>query len=92
MSNTYSPSQFKNALLKKLKNHIPSCTICGHNQFTMTNDFVSHFCQNTYGTISIGKNVPTGFIICNNCGHIEFFSLGVLGLLNADDKGDCNNE
>ena len=32
-------------------------------------------------SINIGPHIPSGMIICEYCGHIDFFALGVLGLV-----------
>ena len=35
--------------------------------------------------INLGPNIPAGMVICEKCGHIEFFAMGPLGLLNTED-------
>lgn len=80
MNTKYSSDEFKNALLKKLNNKLPKCTMCGNDKYILSEDFTSLFSQNDLKSISIGKYVPAGVIICRNCGHIELFALGMLGL------------
>ena len=36
--------------------------------------------------LDLGPSIPSGLIVCENCGHIELFALGSLGLLKK--KGD----
>ena len=35
--------------------------------------------------ISLGPNIPAGVVVCENCGHMEFFAMGSLGLLKAEE-------
>lgn len=32
-----------------------------------------------------GKMIPTVMLVCNHCGHIDRFALGVLGLMEGED-------
>lgn len=34
---------------------------------------------------SVGPNIPAGVVVCENCGHMEFFAMGSLGLLKAEE-------
>lgn len=33
-----------------------------------------------------GKMIPSVILVCGNCGHIDKFSLGVLGLMEVEDN------
>ena len=39
-------------------------------------------------SVSIGPTIPAGMVICQQCGHMDFFALGILGLLNEKDGND----
>lgn len=38
--------------------------------------------------ISLGPNIPAGIVVCENCGHMEFFAMGSLGLLKTEEHDD----
>lgn len=80
--NKFNQNEFANALLGKCtKNEIRQCPFCGGNDFTTTENFATIMIGDDLSNISIGPNIPSGMIICKNCGHIDFFALGALGLL-----------
>ncbi len=82
----YIPEKFVSSLNEKLSNKkFPSCRFCGCNQFTTTDSFGSILIGKDMNGLSLGPTIPTGIIICENCGHIEFFALGALGLLDSKD-------
>ena len=86
----YDSSAFIKALNGRLGNRgIPQCPFCGGNKFTTTEKYANILIDDSIGKISIGPSVPAGMIVCERCGHIEFFALGVLGLLN--DSGRNND-
>ena len=84
----YDPKKFVNELSKQMNGRgFPNCPYCGGNKFTSTDKFSSIIIGDDLGSINIGPSVPAGMVICEKCGHIEFFALGVLGLLNrAEDE------
>jgi len=78
----YEPKEFISALGNKLHNqNVPPCQYCGGNKFTSTDKFATILISDDHSGITLGPNIPSGMIICENCGHIEFFALGSLGLL-----------
>ena len=84
--NKYNPQDFISALEKKRGTNIyPTCPYCGGNHFTSTDKFASILIGDDLGSVNIGPSIPAGMVICEKCGHIEFFALGVLGLLNESD-------
>ncbi len=90
MSNHYSADEFRKVLLRRLNQKIPPCPFCGESSFSTNGDFVSLLSQKEFGTIQIGAHIPVGIVVCNNCGHIEQFALGALGLLNKAQE-EVNN-
>ena len=86
MANEYSASAFRKVLFERLNGALPKCSICGGNSFTTPDDYTSLLSQNDFSNLSIGRNVPAAMIVCKQCGHIEFFSLGILGLLKKPEK------
>lgn len=85
----YNPNEFIVALTKKLKGkQVPTCSYCGGNKFTSTDKFATILIGDEVSGISLGPNIPSGMVVCENCGHIEFFALGSLGLLNGSEGKD----
>ena len=65
---------------------IPACPFCGSSDFS-TSSTVAHIIVNeNVGDRGLGKGIPSGMIICKNCGHIDFFALGALGLLHREEE------
>lgn len=91
MSTPYSSSEFRTTLLKRLNNHLPPCKMCGGMNFTTSDEYLALLSEKEYGRLNIGPTVPVGVIICTHCGHVEFFSLGILGLLPKDNVGGGKN-
>ncbi len=86
----YDSKKFIDALTKKMgKNTVPRCPYCNGNKFSSTPQFASILIGNNLEELKLGTSVPSGMLICQNCGHIEFFALGVLGLL--EKKEDSSN-
>lgn len=66
---------------------IPSCPFCGGQKFSSPSKVAQMIIGDDLDALSIGPSVPAGMVICSNCGHIDFFAIGVLGMLTADGKG-----
>ena len=60
---------------------IPNCPYCGGQTFTSTDKFATILIGEDIHSINLGPSIPSGILVCANCGHIEFFALGSLGLL-----------
>lgn len=84
----YNPNRFISAIQGKLINgRIPQCPFCGGKKYTSTDSVAGILISNDTKNLNIGPNIPSGMLICENCGHIDFFALGVLGLME-----DSNND
>lgn len=83
----YDPKVFVGELSKKLHdNNVPSCPYCHGSKFTSTDKFASILIGDDLENVSLGPSIPSGILICENCGHMEFFALGVLGLMNSKEE------
>ncbi len=89
---SYKPNDFINALIPQINGkQVPNCRYCGGSNFTTTEDFATILVGKEMNSISIGPSIPAGMLVCEKCGHIEFFALGALGILNNKD-GQNNGE
>lgn len=80
--NNYKSKEFINVLSKKMNNNsVPSCPFCGGRKFTSTDKCATILIGDDIDEISFGQTIPSGMVICENCGHIDFFALGSLGFL-----------
>ena len=78
------PSNFKEKLLEALKERSANatCEICNHNDWAVIDQAVSIQVTDLSGAWQIPPpQIPSGGLICNNCGNIRLFALGALGLL-----------
>lgn len=86
----YDSKDFLTALDKKVKGRpVPQCPFCGGNSFSTTQEYATILLSKDLHAINIGTSVPVGMLVCKNCGHVEFFALGLLGMLdNTEEKTD----
>lgn len=85
MMHKYNSQKFVEAMNEKMSGRgIPACDYCGGIQFTTTDKLSNIIIGDELDSVSLGPTIPAGMIICENCGHIEFFALGALGLLQAE--------
>lgn len=83
----YDSKEFITVLGKKMSGRdVPTCPYCGGKKFTSTDKFATILIGDDLSGINLGPNIPSGIIVCENCGRIEFFALGSLGLLKS--KGE----
>lgn len=81
----YNPNEFIAALGKKMnRREIPNCPYCGGDKFTTTQNFATILIGYDTNNINLGPSIPAGMVICENCGHLEFFAMGPLGLLQTE--------
>lgn len=87
----FHSEDFVGALKAKLGDRfLPACSFCGRNEFTTVKEFASVNVNENFGGIRIGTSIPAGIVICKNCGHIDLFALGALGMLPQKDKEAVN--
>lgn len=77
----YNPNIFIDAIKKKMSKEVPQCPYCGGNKFTTTENVAEILIGDDISNLSLGPHIPSGMLICEKCGHIEFFALGALGLM-----------
>lgn len=78
------PDDYKKSVLDELaKRKInPVCECCGQNNWAVLDHPVSVQITDLSGSFRIPPpQVPSAGLICNNCGNVRLFALGVLNLL-----------
>lgn len=75
---------FKDKVIEKLneKQIKANCEICTKNDWALVDQPVSINITDLSGNLRIPMpQVPSAAMICNHCGNIRLFALGVLGLI-----------
>lgn len=81
----YNPDEFIKAISQKMNGRpVPSCPFCGGQRYTTTGNVASILIGDDIGDLNLGPHIPSGMLICEKCGHIDFFALGSLGLMNKE--------
>ena len=92
MKEKYNSQEFINVLNIRKGERQAKCPFCGSKNFTATDSLAAIMISQDRDNLSLGPCIPSGMLICTNCGHIDFFSLGVLGLLKRDGKAQNGGE
>ena len=86
----YEPQKFIDALNQKAPNKRLTCPYCGGTQFTTPEEYASILISKEMSNINIGPTIPAGIIVCSKCGHMDFFALGALNLLEKKEEKQNN--
>ena len=63
------------------------CTICKSSKLIVIDGYITHSLQNDPLKITIGGRIlPMVAVVCDDCGHIMYFSMSSLGLMGAKKK------
>lgn len=81
MGRTYNPQAFIKTISQKTEGKNIICPVCGGTKFTSTEYLSSVLIGTDTKDLNLGPTIPAGMLICQKCGHIDFFALGALGLL-----------
>ncbi len=81
----YNSSDFIHKLKENTDGHsLPCCRYCGGSDYTTPAEMATIFVANNFNGLQIGPTVPCAMVICKKCGHVDFFAIGILGLLPED--------
>ena len=83
----YNSQEFIQALTRRINVKNLKCSCCGGEKFSTPTDFVTNLISKDKSQISFSSFIPSGVLICEKCGHMEFFALGALGLIENRNKG-----
>ena len=89
MDDKYNASAFIAALnARMLSRAMPKCPFCGGSNYTTPEQVATIPVGLSFAGLSVGQTAPCAMIVCTKCGHVDYFALGMLGLLpNADKEG-----
>lgn len=79
----------KRQIVKALSQRVSSivCPICHQSKYSFVDGYTIDPVQDDYKAVQLGgKIIPSVMLVCNNCGHIDRFSLGVLGLMDKEEQ------
>ena len=62
-----------------------TCIVCSGREFELHNEVTTLNVTDDVSSIRLGTYIPAAALICKNCGNIQLFALGTLGMMNADD-------
>lgn len=78
-----STKDFRSKVLNALqeKKTKPKCEICDQNTWSVVDQPASLLIPDQSGAASRPpQNIPCAALICNHCGNVRFFMLGILGV------------
>ena len=69
------------------------CPMCHQSRYTLIDGYVSDPIQDDYKKVVLGaRMIPSVMLVCNHCGHIDRFALGVLGFIEGDNTEKSKEE
>lgn len=86
------PPDFKGRLLAALAQRgvKSQCECCGQNNWAVVDQAIGLPISDLSGNVVIpSPQIPTGALVCNNCGNVRVFALGALGLLPVPPKAEA---
>lgn len=87
--NKYKAKKFIDALEQKVNGRDDfKCPYCGSDEFESFDKYAAIPIEDNLNSVHLGATIPSGILVCKKCGHIDFFALGSLGLL---EEGDVSN-
>lgn len=82
---TFAHDRFLAALNEKAR-EISSCRFCGKRKYGAVKQVTMLYVQDSFDSMAINRSIPCGAVVCEECGHVNLFALGALGLLPEEDK------
>ena len=89
----YDAAAFITALNAKMQSRpMPKCPFCGGSNYTTPEQVATVPVGLTFNGLSVGQTAPCAMIVCTKCGHVDYFALGMLGILPRIEKKGGRNE
>ena len=93
MDDKYNASTFITTLKERMQSRaMPKCPFCSGSNYTTPEQVGTIPVGRSFAGLSVGQTVPCAMIVCTKCGHVDYFALGMLGLLPSGDKEGEQNE
>lgn len=81
----YNSDVFLGRLNKKIGGTTFSpCPFCGSRDFSSVDKLASVLIGDDVDSLNLGPSIPCGMVICQKCGHVNMFALGILGMLDKE--------
>lgn len=81
----YNSDDFLGRLNRKIgSNRFSPCPFCGSRDFSSVDKLASVLIGDDVDSLNLGPSIPCGMVICQKCGYVNLFALGVLGMLNKE--------
>ncbi len=71
---------------------MPKCPFCGGSNYTTPEQVATIPVGYTFRGLSVGQTAPCAMVVCTKCGHVDYFALGMLGILPRANKEGGQNE
>ena len=91
MDDKYNASAFITTLNERIQ-AMPKCPFCGGTSYTTPEQVATIPVGIGFKGLSVGQTAPCAMLVCTKCGHVDYFALGMLGLLPRCDKKEGQNE
>ena len=89
----YDATAFIEALNARMQSRpMPKCPFCGGSNYTTPEQVATIPVGLRFNGLSVGQTAPCAMIVCTKCGHVDYFALGILGILPQADKKGGQNE
>lgn len=83
----------KKQIISALNQRVSSfvCPICHQARYTFVEGYTVDTVQEDFKDVQLGgRIIPSVVLVCGNCGHIDRFSLGLLGLMEKEEQSEEN--
>lgn len=89
----YDAEAFIAKLNAQMQGHsMPKCPFCGGSKYTTPEQVATIPVGISFNGLSVGQTAPCAMVVCTQCGHVDYFALGVLGFLQGNEKKGGQNE
>ena len=86
----YKAEQFISTINKQFDAENYVCPFCKGTEFITSDSYAVITTASNIPFVTLSPDIPAAMIICEKCGHIDFFSLRVLGLLKEGENTNGN--
>lgn len=89
----YNVSAFIAELNARMRSRtMPKCPFCGGSNYTTPKQVATIPVGLSFRGLSVGQTAPCAMVVCTTCGHVDYFALGILGILPRVNKEGGQDE